>query len=62
MEDKPRGSISREYTAWCGVCEYWDQTAARNITDAIKDFKRDGWKNTRKRGWVCPKCMKEKRS
>ncbi len=57
-----RGYISREYTAWCGVldeegihCPNWEQTGTCfNKSQAIRKFKRRGWKNTRKYGWVCP--------
>jgi len=55
-----KGYISNEYTFWCGSCGEWDQIAARNKHEAIRTMKVGGWRNTRKQGWVCPKCLASK--
>lgn len=53
-----KGRITREFTAWCGICGEWEQTSeSNNIKGAAKVFARYGWKSTRKTGWICPKCQ-----
>lgn len=57
--DEPhnRGDITTEYTFWCGKCIYWEQiSAAYNKNEAIKEARSQGWKLTKKDGWVCPWC------
>ena len=56
-----KGSITREFTAWCGRCQEWDQIPAPNMSDAVRSFKRDGWENSRKDGWMCPRCVAEEK-
>lgn len=53
------GNITREYTVWCGRCPKWTQDATSNTKAlAVKEFRRNGWKES-KNGWVCPDCMRE---
>jgi len=56
-----RGYISRQHTAWCGVCGNWTQVDEHLKSDAEKRFRKDGWKYTEKSGWTCPRCLEERK-
>lgn len=51
-----KGYISRQHTVWCGVCSCWEQVDENRKQDAIKRFRRNGWKQTRQHGWLCHHC------
>jgi hypothetical protein len=53
-EDRAKGSISTEFTFWCGACEHWHQYAAASKREASGWARRHGWRLTRARGWLCP--------
>lgn len=57
--DQPRGRVSTEKTIWCGRCSHWDQRSSEN--GILKLWRKEGWKRTKRHGWVCPNCAKEKR-
>lgn len=57
-----KGSITNEYTVWCAseqCVEWYQEAGAINKTDALKLFKKRGWKlqNTK---WYCPDCNESK--
>ena len=47
----PRGRISAEQTIWCGICWGWEHLESKQPAE---EARRIGWRNTRKRGWICP--------
>lgn len=51
------GTITNEYTVWCGNCNEWQQESVRNKTFAIRLFKSYGWK-IRKGKWFCRECLR----
>lgn len=51
--EQEKGYISRQFTVWCGLCHEWYQESCRTQAQAIAEFKRLGWKNTKEHGWVC---------
>jgi len=53
-----RGWISHEKTVWCGKCAEWYQSS--NFKGFTKEIREGGWRLTRKHGWLCPECSKEK--
>ena len=55
-----KGHISTEFTVWCGMCIRWYQEAAPGKMEAAKDFRLNGWKKTKARGWMCPDCSKKR--
>jgi hypothetical protein len=49
-----RGSISTEYTVWCGLCAEWEQFAClRSKAQAAAEARREGWRHTKENGWIC---------
>jgi hypothetical protein len=50
-----RGRMSVQYTVWCGVCEDWEYTF--DEPTPTKFAVKIGWRYTKARGWVCPKCI-----
>ncbi len=55
-----KGEISIEHTVWCGICMNWEQ-AAEPTKRLMGIFARSrGWKYTKEKGWVCPKCAEVK--
>jgi len=50
------GNITREHTAWCFLCEHWEQEGEHSKSRFIKWLKRGGWKLVAGK-WVCPKCV-----
>jgi hypothetical protein len=57
-----KGYISRQYTAWCGVCGNWEQVDELKVAHAMKRFRKMGWSCTKENGWTCPKCVKGKKT
>ena len=55
-EERPRGWISTEFTFWCGCCDRWEQFAAVHKTEASGFARGCGWRYTRAKGWLCPRC------
>ena len=55
------GRITREFTVWCAdPCSIWVQTSeAESVSEAGRVFRKMGWRRTRARGWLCPRCAKE---
>ena len=50
-----RGIVTRERTAWCGVCGHWSQFSG-SAPAAKKYWLAIGWQHTRRLGWRCPSC------
>lgn len=54
-------SMIQGWTVWCdgkgpkGDCCAMDQVSGTK-SRAAKEFKKSGWQQTRKRGWLCPDC------
>lgn len=49
------GSITKEYTVWCALCERWhNEGFMANQKYAEARFRNLGWKKKIKIGWVCP--------
>ena len=58
--DRAPGVISARLTAWCGGCsDWWDIATTTNKAKAAQQLRRDGWKLTRARGWLCPTCVQQ---
>lgn len=59
-----RGVISTELTVWCGgpECFVWNQLSGATRATAKAEWRRQGWKLTRSRGWLCPDCAKVKQA
>ena len=51
------GTIQQYYTIWCGYpdCPKWEDVAGATKAECAKIAKQNGWKHTKKHGWVCPK-------
>jgi len=57
------GTITREYTVWCGSCSAWVQRAMlRDKAHMAKVARRLGWTLTKLRGWLCPECASRRKS
>lgn len=52
---KGPGHITREHTAWCGGCAYWQTFASYLKRDVIDKMKVQGWRK-RNGKWHCPDC------
>jgi hypothetical protein len=48
-----KGGITTEKTVWCGICNQWEQAGAGGH---VKRFKHEGWRRSKKYGWLCPVC------
>ncbi len=60
MTDKEIGRIITGHTVFCGLCigsKHLDFTFSK--LNAEGKFRSEGWKKTKKYGWVCP-CHKKK--
>jgi hypothetical protein len=53
-----RGYISTQRTCWCGQCGKWVQVDIGNYYKAVAEFRRLGWRWTKKHGWLCLPCRK----
>lgn len=53
-----RGRISVAYTVACGCWAKSSQLPRKRL--AIIAAERDGYRFTRKYGWLCPACQEEK--
>lgn len=60
MSDRT-GFISTEHTVWCGNCMKWEQVSTSRQQFAEKQFRQNGWRKTKKRGWVCKECYQKMR-
>lgn len=49
------GVMQQGYTVWCGNCGDWKQSDGSGIVCA-RFFRKIGWENTKKYGWLCPLC------
>lgn len=55
------GSITKEYTVWCGFCNEWFQVPNCNSkSDAIREFRAMGWSLSKKHGWLCSECRSKR--
>ncbi len=56
-------SLVAIWSVFCDVsgprCDGWIGEADTK-SEAVKVARADGWKKTRRYGWVCPKCWYEK--
>jgi hypothetical protein len=54
-------SLREMWTVWCDhkgtnfECHAMDQVSGKK-SRAVDEFRKAGWKRTRKGGWMCPKC------
>lgn len=55
-----RGIITRQHTIWCGICLNWDQRDYHRKHDAERSWRKSGWRNTARFGWLCPRCYEKK--
>lgn len=57
------GIFITEHLLICGVpaCAHRLVVGARTRPTAEKRARAEGWKWTPARGWVCPRCVREKR-
>lgn len=46
------------FEAHC-ACGWWEAGYSYVRGEAAKDFKAAGWENDRRRGWLCPTCVKK---
>ncbi len=51
------GTMTQQWTVWCGNCEVWEQTSGSK-SSCSKEFRKMGWKKA-KGQWTCPKCAKK---
>lgn len=53
-----RGIIVTEHFPQCGVCENtFPDYKGCTKSQLLHTMKCDGWRYTKKYGWVCPECM-----
>ena len=55
-EARERGHWTHQLTVWCGGCVEWLQVDTGIRREAINDVRRQGWRYTSLRGWICPTC------
>ena len=56
---RPAGCLSMTYRVTCGCCECAGlNLQATTWPGAAKEARTWGWKQTAKRGWVCPTCIR----
>lgn len=55
------GTIQQYYTIWCGHddCVEWEDIKTNTKTQAAKIARRNGWKLTKRDGWICPRHTSE---
>ena len=53
--DLNAGTITTQYTIWCGNCLHWDTVSGSKKTAAAEEFRRSGWGKSRGK-WLCPDC------
>jgi hypothetical protein len=61
-QPRPKCRISVTLTVWCGGlpdCDEWLHLEAAQKRHGAREAKRAGWKLTRERGWLCPRCAGE---
>lgn len=55
--EKTKSKIVITATVTCGKCGSYTQilpgARCRSLAGVVKELRADGWKNTRKLGWVC---------
>ena len=51
-----KGTMTTEFTVWCGCCDIWEQVSAESKTETANTVKKQGWRRTKTHGWMCPKC------
>lgn len=51
------GNIGICFNFRCGVCSNYTDFFCRNITQAKRQARRNGWQLRRELGWVCPVCL-----
>lgn len=57
-EQKPRGRIIVEYWIGCGDCyEHVPLVELRRFGSPTANAIGEGWKYTKRHGWLCPKCQ-----
>lgn len=55
--EHPKGYINLRATAWCGGCYSWLDLGTGKLSTAVKMAVAQGWKKTKKRGWLCHTCQ-----
>lgn len=62
MWDEPdggsRGRLFVEWWASCGKC--WDAVPLATRDKPEEEARKMGWRFTRKHGWECPRCARER--
>lgn len=55
-----KGRMTTEHTVWCRWCGDYTQEAIPTKHDMAQVVKSQGWKLTKKEGWVCPACIRDR--
>lgn len=53
------GHIYKVYFVQCGICKREVKLFGDGKTGATTSARRLFWKQTKKRGWICPTCQGE---
>ena len=51
-----KGRIVTRKEIWCGVCSHWEMLDFTQSISVKKELRDNGWKHTRKHGWLCKNC------
>lgn len=51
------GNIRLRATANCGNCADWEDAIYPTKTAAARYIRGRGWRLTKTKGWLCPKCV-----
>lgn len=54
-----RGVVRKTWEVMC-ACGEWDQCGHGLRASSVKAFERSGWRYDRKKGWMCPRCQRER--
>ncbi len=60
------GSVNLWWDVYCGCCGEYSEMFGPNLLSfphsISKELRDLGWKRTRSDGWICPDCVKERRT
>lgn len=59
-DHKTRGRITVDYWVACGDCyDHAPLADVRRLGSATANAKAEGWKFTKRWGWLCPACQEK---
>jgi hypothetical protein len=62
MEGLTRGQLTRTTWCCCGSCSDSGMISEERGETGTQAAKRQGYRYTKKLGWVCPKCLRDRKT